>query len=135
MSRSKGRGQPSTRLLRVGENVRHAISSILMRGDLTHPALEGASITVSEVRVSPDLRHATVFVMPLMGSDQAAVLDALNRLSGAIRGGVGRQVRMKYTPDLVFELDSSFDEASHIDTLLKDPHVAQDLAGDGNTDL
>lgn len=126
-------GGPSLRLLRVGENVRHAISAILTRGDVQDPDLEGASITVSEVRVSPDLRNATVFVMPLGGDDQGTIIKALNRNSAYIRGEMSKAVHMKYMPRLKFKLDDSFDEASHIDALLKDPKVQRDLAVDEET--
>lgn len=121
-------GGPSLRLLRVGENVRHAISAIMTRGDVQDPDLEGASITVSEVRVSPDLRNATVFVMPLGGDDQGTIIKALNRNSAYIRGEMSKVVHMKYMPRLKFKLDDSFDEASHIDALLKDPKVQRDIA-------
>lgn len=121
-------GGPSLRLLRVGENVRHAISATLARGDVQDPDLAGASITVSEVRVSPDLRNATVFVMPLGGDDQGTIIKALNRNSAYIRGEMSKVVHMKYMPRLKFKLDDSFDEASHIDALLKDPKVQRDIA-------
>lgn len=121
-------GGPSLRLLRVGENVRHAISAIMTRGDVQDPDLEGTSITVSEVRVSPDLRNATVFVMPLGGDDQGTIIKALNRNSAYIRGEMSKVVHMKYMPRLKFKLDDSFDEASHIDALLKDPKVQRDIA-------
>lgn len=123
-------GGPSLRLLRVGENVRHAISAILTRGDVQDPDLEGASVTVSEVRVSPDLRNATVFVMPLGGDEQGVIVKALNKNSAFIRGEMSKVVHMKYMPRLKFKLDDSFDEASHIDALLKNPKVQRDLAAD-----
>ncbi|MBO6506245.1 MAG: 30S ribosome-binding factor RbfA [Kordiimonadaceae bacterium] len=126
-------GGPSLRLLRVGENVRHAISAIMTRGDVQDPDLDGASITVSEVRVSPDLRNATVFVMPLGGDDQGTIIKALNRNSAYIRGEMSKVVHMKYMPRLKFKLDDSFDEASHIDALLKDPKVQRDIAAIDDT--
>lgn len=131
MSRREQSGSqgPSTRLLRVGENVRHAISAILARGDVQDPDLEGKSVTVSEVRVSPDLRNATVFVMPLGGDPKGIVTKALNKNTAFIRGVMSKSLHMKYMPRLKFKIDESFDEASHIDTLLKDPKVQRDLAG------
>ena len=125
-------GGPSLRLLRVGENVRHAISAIMTRGDVQDPDLDGTSVTVSEVRVSPDLRNATVFVMPLGGDDQGSIIKALNRNSAYIRGEMSKVVHMKYMPRLKFKLDDSFDEASHIDALLKDPKVQRDLANEAD---
>ncbi|TNE67129.1 MAG: 30S ribosome-binding factor RbfA [Alphaproteobacteria bacterium] len=132
MSRSQhsGSGSPGLRLLRVGENIRHAISAILARGEVQDPALVTASITVSEVRISPDLRNATIFVMPLGGDEDGAITKALNRHSAFIRGQMSRTVHMKYMPRLRFLLDGSFDEASHIDALLRDPRVVRDLAHD-----
>jgi ribosome-binding factor A len=128
-------GGRSLRLLRVGENVRHAISSILARGELMDPDVEGKPVTVSEVRVSPDLRNATVFVMPLGGDPNYTVTKALNRHSAFIRGEMSKVVHMKYMPRLKFKLDESFDEASHIDQLLRDPKVVADVeAGAGNED-
>jgi len=127
MSKSSHSGEPSLRLLRVGENVRHAISAILTRGDVQDPDLARASVTVSEVRVSPDLRNATVFVMPLGGDPELKITKALNRNSAFIRGEMSKVVHMKYMPRLKFKLDESFDEASHIDALLRDPRVTRDL--------
>ncbi len=128
MSRNKSRkGEPSTRLLRVGENVRHAVSAVLARGDIQDDDLKGVSVTVSEVRVSPDLRHAKAFVMALGGDTEGKVLTALNRNAGYIRGQMAKNLTMKYTPDLKFLKDDSFDEASHIENLLKDPKVVKDL--------
>lgn len=115
------------RLLRVGENVRHAISAILTRGDVQDPDLAGRSVTVSEVRISPDLRNATVFVMPLGGDKDGVITKALNKNSAFIRGEMSKVVHMKYMPRLIFKIDESFDEASHIDALLKNPKVQQDL--------
>ncbi len=129
-------GGPSLRLLRVGENVRHAISAILTRGDVQDPDLDGAPVTVSEVRVSPDLRNATVFVMPLGGDEGGVITKALNKNSAFIRGEMSKVVHMKYMPRLKFKIDESFDEASHIDALLKNPKVQRDLgaAGDSSED-
>ncbi len=117
----------SHRLLRVGENIRHALSDIFARGEIRDPALDGVSVTVTEVRCSPDLRHATIFVMPLGGGHEQDVVDGLNRNSKYIRGQLSRLVRMKYLPRLKFAGDSSFGEADHIEQLLHSPRVAQDL--------
>ncbi|WP_417459641.1 30S ribosome-binding factor RbfA [Kordiimonas sp.] len=127
MSRSQHAKGPSLRLLRVGENVRHAISSILQRGDVQDKDLAGASVTVSEVRISPDLRNATVFVMPLGGDPKGVITKALNKNSAFLRGELSKSVHMKYMPRLNFKIDESFDEASHIDALLRDPRVTRDL--------
>lgn len=125
---------PSLRLLRVGENVRHAISATLARGDVQDPDLDGKSVTVSEVRISPDLRNATVFVMPLGGDPDGSITKALNKNSAYIRGEMSKAVHMKYMPQLKFKIDESFDEASHIDALLRDPKVMHDLkAGESDT--
>lgn len=123
-------GTKSHRLLRVGELLRHAISELLMRGDIRDPALEGSSITVTEVRVSPDLRNGTVFVMPLGGSHTGEILEGLERCSGYIRGQMSKAVTLRYVPKLKFELDHTFDEAGRIDRLLKDPRVARDLVSE-----
>lgn len=123
------------RLLRVGENIRHALSTILQRESLQDPALSGVSVTVAEVRVSPDLRNATIFVLPLGGDNQAAVVDALQRAAPYLRSRLGGAVRLKYLPQLNFQLDHSFDRASHLDELLADPHVQQDLGKDLGQDL
>ncbi|HEY8352257.1 MAG TPA: 30S ribosome-binding factor RbfA [Sphingomonadales bacterium] len=127
MSRSAG---PSHRLLRVGEELRHALAEVLTRGDLRDPALENVSITVSEVKLSPDLRHGVVFVMPLAGQDAGEVVTALDRSAGFLGAQVARRVRLKYFPRLTFRIDPSFDAVHRIETLLKDPHVAQDLRRD-----
>jgi ribosome-binding factor A len=121
----------SVRLLRVGEQVRHALSDILMRGDVHDDVLASHLVSVTEVRMSPDLRHATVFVKPLLGSDEAEVLAALKRNVRYLKGEVARRVNTKYAADLKFLADESFDEGSHIDRLLRDPKVARDLDAAG----
>ena len=120
----------SVRLLRVGEQVRHALSDILMRGDVHDETLASHSVSVTEVRMSPDLRHATVFVKPLLGGDEAEVLGALRRNVRYLRGEVSKRVNTKYAAMLKFLPDESFDEGSHIDQLLRSPKVAADLQGD-----
>jgi len=133
---------PSQRQLRVGEELRHALAWILERGELRDPALATTPVTVTEVRVSPDLKHATCFVTPLGGGDAVAVktvVDALTRASKFLRHEVVRKVNLKYAPQLHFEHDPSFDFAGHIDTLLHHPDVARDLGApdsdyDGDVD-
>ncbi|MBP5858708.1 30S ribosome-binding factor RbfA [Marivibrio halodurans] len=126
---------PSQRQLRVGEEVRHALAQVMQRGELRDPALAGVSVTVSEVRVSPDLKNATCFVTPLgasAGREEVAedeVVRALQRAAAFLRGQVAREVRLKFTPALRFRVDDSFDEAARIDELLKRPEVARDLEG------
>lgn len=122
------KGGGGLRLLRVGENIRHSLSSYFARGDVDAEALKNVSITVSEVRVSPDLRNATVFYMPLGGRDLDKVAQGLKDEAPEMRKFLAKQVRMKYIPNLKFKLDESFDEASHIDSLLRDPKVKQDLS-------
>src|SRR5919106_6498398 len=120
----------SVRLLRVGEQVRHVLSEILMRGDVHDDVLASHSVSVTEVRMSPDLRHATVFVKPLLGADEAQVLAALKKNVRYLRGEVSKRVNTKYAADLKFLPDESFDEGSHIDRLLRQPAIARDLGGD-----
>jgi ribosome-binding factor A len=122
----------SVRLLRVGEQVRHVLADILMRGDVHDETLASHPVSVTEVRMSPDLRHATAFVMPLLGADAETVLKALRTNTAYLQGEVARRVNMKYAARLKFLLDESFTEGSHIDALLRDPKVAQDLAGDAD---
>jgi ribosome-binding factor A len=120
----------SVRLLRVGEQVRHVLSEILMRGDVHDPVLASHSVSVTEVRMSPDLRHATVFVKPLLGADEKDVLAALKRHVKYLRGEVAKRVNLKFSAQLKFLPDESFDEATHIDSILRRPEVARDLEAD-----
>jgi ribosome-binding factor A len=129
MARKEAPEGRSVRLLRVGEQVRHALSDILMRGDVHDAVLASHLVSVTEVRMSPDLRHATVFVKPLLGSDEAEVLAALKNNVRYLRGEVARRVNTKYAAQLKFLPDESFDEGSHIDSLLRAPKVARDLGG------
>jgi len=117
----------SVRLLRVGEQVRHALSDILMRGDVHDEVLQSHLVSVTEVRMSPDLRHATVFVKPLLGSNEEAVLKALRTNTAYLQRSVATRVNTKYAAKLKFLADESFDEGSHIDALLRAPKVKQDL--------
>ena len=117
----------SVRLLRVGEQVRHVLSEILQRGDVHDDTLQSHLVSVTEVRMSPDLRHATVFVKPLLGQDEDVVLKALRTHTAYLQREVATRVRMKYAAKLKFIADESFDEGSHIDKLLRAPKVAQDI--------
>ena len=122
----------SVRLLRVGEQVRHVLAEILARGDVHDPVLASHLVSVTEVRMSPDLRHATAFVKPLLGRDEDAVLTALRQNTAYLQREVAARVKMKYAARLKFLADESFDEGTHIDALLRAPAVAQDL---GEPDL
>ncbi len=117
----------SQRQLRVGEELRHALARILRDGECRDPVLENASITVTEVRMSPDLRNATAFVMPLAGTNASEVVAGLERSATALKGLVAREVQLRNTPNLVFVLDDSFDRADRISALLTRPEVARDL--------
>ena len=126
---------PSVRVLRVGEQVRHILSEILQRGDVHDDVLSSHPVSLTEVRMSPDLRHATVFVKSLLGKDEDAVLKALRTNTAYLQKTVAAKVRMKYAAKLKFLADESFDEASHIEQLLRDPKVARDLdRADGDQD-
>ena len=120
----------SQRQLRVGETVRHAVADILVDGSVHDPDLEGHIITVPEVRMSPDLRLATIYVMPLGGRDTEIVIAALDRNKKFLRGEVARRVNLKFAPDLRFRVDDRFDEAERIEKLLRTPAVQKDLASD-----
>ncbi|MEM8789795.1 MAG: 30S ribosome-binding factor RbfA [Pseudomonadota bacterium] len=121
---------PSQRQLRVGELIRRALSEALTRGAVHDPDLDGVSITVGEVRTSPDLRQATVFVLPLGGTGAERVLEALNRNRGELRRLVNRAVSLKFSPELRFQTDTSFDRMDATRALLSDPSVARDLGED-----
>jgi ribosome-binding factor A len=126
-SREQGQAGPSQRQLRVGEEIRHVLVEILARGQLRDPDLQGVSITVSEVRASPDLKHATAYVMPLGGANTDSVVKALRRASGFVRGEVARAVRLRVAPEIVFAADRSFEEAGRIEAALRRPEVQRDL--------
>ena len=119
----------SQRQLRVGELIRHALVEILMRGELRDPDLEGVSITVSEVRVSPDLKNATAFVMPLGGKEVPKVVEALKRAAPFLRRQVGASATMRYMPAISFVADEAFDEGAKIDALLRSAEISRDLSG------
>jgi ribosome-binding factor A len=126
--RSSRAGGSSQRQLRVGEQVRHALSEVLQRGELRDELLQAAVLSVSEVRMSPDLKIATAFVSPIGAADDEAVVDALNRHARFIRGRLSPALRqMKYMPEVRFRLDTSFENFARIDRLLKSPEVARDL--------
>jgi ribosome-binding factor A len=126
-----GREQgPSQRQLRAGELIRHALVDILREEDFHDPELANAHVTVTEVRMSPDLRHAVCFVEPLGGVHSAEVVDALNRHAKFMRGRLGRGIEMKFTPDLRFVHDPSFDEAQRMASLFNRPEVRRDLEAD-----
>jgi ribosome-binding factor A len=120
----------SQRQLRVGEIIRHAVADILSHGSVHDPDLEGHIITVPEVRMSPDLKLATIYVMPLGGRDIDVVLAALERNKKFLRGEVARRVNLKFAPDVRFRADERFDEAERIEKLLRTPAVQRDLAPD-----
>ncbi|WP_288457600.1 30S ribosome-binding factor RbfA [uncultured Sphingomonas sp.] len=122
--------EKSVRTLRVGEQVRHVLSEILQRGDVHDDTLSSHMVSVTEVRMSPDLRHATVFVKPLLGKDEDAVLKALRTNTAYLQREVATRVKMKYAARLKFLADESFDEGGHIDALLRRPEVARDLDGE-----
>ena len=126
--RSSRAGGSSQRQLRVGEQVRHALSEVLQRGEVRDDLLQAAVLSVSEVRMSPDLKIATAFVSPIGAADADAAVEALNRHARFIRGRLSPSLRqMKYMPEVRFRLDTSFDNFAKIDRLLKSPEVARDL--------
>jgi ribosome-binding factor A len=126
--RSPRAGGSSQRQLRIGEQVRHALSEVLQRGEVRDDLLQAAVLSVSEVRMSPDLKIATAFVSPIGAADDEAVVEALNRHARFIRGRLSPALRqMKYMPEVRFRLDTSFENFARIDRLLKSPEVARDL--------
>ncbi|MGI8841898.1 MAG: 30S ribosome-binding factor RbfA [Caulobacteraceae bacterium] len=125
------KGGPSQRQLRAGELVRHALVEILRVEDFADPALAGVSVTLSQVKVSPDLKHAICFVEPLGGVHSAEVVAGLNRAAKFMRGKLGHAIEMKFTPALKFVHDDSFDAAAHMNRLLDDPRVKRDIEAAG----
>ena len=121
---------PTQRQLRVGEVIRRALSDALMRGETHEPELDGVSITVTEVRPSPDLKIATAYVMPLGGANGPEVIKALARAKGELRRHLGKQTALKFTPDLRFRLDETFDQFDDTRRLLSDEKVRRDIASD-----
>jgi ribosome-binding factor A len=119
----------SQRQLRVGELIRHELADMLSRGGIHDPVIESHMITVPEVRMSADLRLATIYIMPLGGRDEAEVLDALERNKRFMRGEISRRVNLKFAPEIRFRIDERFDEAERIEKLLRTPVVRRDLDG------
>jgi ribosome-binding factor A len=123
---------PSQRQLRVGEVVRHTLADLLSRGEIHDPVIEGHMITVPEVRMTADLRLATIYVMPLGGRDANAVLAAFNRNARFLRGEIARRVNLKFAPEIRFRIDERFEEAERIEKLLRTPEVRRDLGHKGS---
>ena len=139
MTRKKGHrdsGTPggSQRQLRVGELVRHALAELLTRGEVHDPVIEGHLITVPEVRMSPDLRLATIYIMPLAGRDTDEVIEAFERNKKFLRGEIAHTINLKFAPDMRFRIDDRFTEAERIDKLLRSPEVKRDLIKDDSGD-
>ncbi|MEI7791313.1 MAG: 30S ribosome-binding factor RbfA [Alphaproteobacteria bacterium] len=127
------KGGPSQRQLRVGEALRHALAEVLGRNEIRDPHLDGVSVTITQVKPSPDMRYATVYCEPLGGQNAKEIIAALNRHKGFLRGEMGHRLTMKFTPDLRFVEDESFAEALKIETILRSPEVQRDLtAHDGD---
>jgi len=127
-TKSRSNAAPSQRQLRVGEEIRHALARIFERSELHDPALHEAPLTVTEVRVAPDLKRATAYVMPLGGRNTAEIMAGLKRGAGHLRRLVAQEVKLRVAPQIFFALDQSFDEASRIESLLRSEDVARDLA-------
>ena len=125
---------PSQRQLRVGEMLRHALAEVLRENEIRDPELEGVSVTITQVKPSPDMRYATVFCEPLGGKNAKAIVAALNRHKGFLRGEMGHRIAMKFTPELRFVEDESFAEAQKIETILKSPQVQRDLSASHEED-
>ncbi len=124
----------SQRQLRVGELIRHEVADMLSRGDIHDQVIQGHMITVPEVRMSPDLRLATIYIMPLGGRDGAAVLAAFDRNKRYMRGEIARRVNLKFAPEIRFRIDERFDEAERIEKLLRTPVVRRDLAHENDNE-
>ena len=125
---------PSQRMLRVGELVRHALSGVFARGEIEDPLLEGKVITVPEVRMTPDLKLANAYIMPLGGEGADDVVAALNRHHKFIRGRIAPELDLKFAPDLKFYVDNTFEEFGKIDAILRSDRVQRDLAHDSDED-
>jgi ribosome-binding factor A len=132
--RDSAPGGGSQRQLRVGELVRHAVAEMLTRGDVHDPVIEGHLITVPEVRMTPDLRLATIYIMPLAGRDTEKVIAAFERNKKFIRGEIAHAINLKFAPDIRFHIDNRFEEAERIDKLLRSPQVKRDLDDEGEDD-
>jgi ribosome-binding factor A len=125
-------GEPSQRMLRVAELIRHAMAQLLSRGEVNDPELAGLVVTVPMVKMSPDLKLATIYVMPLGGKAQAQIVAILDRHKKFLRGEMAHRVNLKYAPEIRFKVDESFANAEKIDALLHSPRVARDLASPAN---
>ncbi|MGD9737811.1 MAG: 30S ribosome-binding factor RbfA [Bauldia sp.] len=134
MKHTTPRSGPSQRALRVGELVRHALAEILTRGEVHDPDIEGMTITIPEVRMSPDLRLATCYVMPLGAGDAGKAVEALDRNRRYLRGAVAKRVNLQFSPDIRFRVDETFAEGARIDALLRSPEVRRDLDKDSGED-
>lgn len=134
MRRDGGPQGPSQRQLRVGEMLRHALADVLRENDIRDPELDGVSVTITQVKPSPDMRYATVYCEPLGGENAQEIVAALNRHKGFLRGEMGHRIAMKFTPDLRFVEDQSFAEAQKIETILKSPEVQRDLTTEHDDD-
>ena len=134
MAHQKHRDQSlggSQRQLRVGEMLRHALADVLRENDIRDPDLDGVSVTITQIKPSPDMRYATVYCEPLGGGNAKEIVAALNRHKGFLRGEMGHRIAMKFTPDLRFVEDESFAEAQKIENILKSERVSRDLAASG----
>ena len=120
-------GEPSQRMLRVAELIRHAVAQLLSRGEINDPDLAGLVVTVPSVKMSPDLKLATIYVLPMGGQGRDSIVATLDRHKKFLRTEIAHQVNLKYAPDIRFRVDESFDKADRIDALLHSPKVAQDL--------
>lgn len=127
MARQHAPKGPSQRQLRVGEMIRHAFAEILLRSEIADPEFDGHDVTLTEVRVSPDLRNATLFILPFGSGNGTAIKGALERHQRFLRGELAKRVDLKYMPNLSFEIDETFDQAQRIDSLLRSPEVKRDL--------
>lgn len=127
--------QQSVRVLKVGERVRHILSELLARGEVHDDIVRAATISVTEVRMTPDLRHAAAYIKPLLGADEDEVINALRQNTAFLQREVAKRLGLKFAPKLRFRKDESFAEAERIETLLRDPKVARDLGDDLGDDL
>jgi ribosome-binding factor A len=132
--RDSGPVTASQRQLRVGELIRHAVAEMLSRGEVHDPVIEGHMITVPEVRMTADLKLATIYVMPLGGKDVTEVIKALNDNKRFLRGEIAHRVNLKFAPDIRFRADERFDEAERIEKLLRTPQVRRDLESESDAD-
>jgi len=131
---SDSRGGPTQRQLRVGEMLRHALAEILNRNEIRDPDLDGVSVTITQIKPSPDMRYATVYCEPLGGENAKAIIAALNKHKGFLRGEMGHRIAIKFTPELRFVEDESFAEALKIENILRSPEVQRDLSAPDDED-